>query len=92
MLTLSAELASCFFSLLGTVSLDSRFGRKDATSATKDLYSGLVTHMTRYLQCRYYKIAKNRLDSHKVVGDMGTPVVVISAVWVWVSVDPRVSG
>ena len=28
---------------------------------------GLVTHIRRYLQCRYYKIVKNRLDSHQVV-------------------------
>ena len=49
------------------VSLSSQFGRKEATSATGDLYSGLVTHMTQYLHCRYYKIVKNRLDSHQVV-------------------------
>ena len=49
LLILSAELASCFFSVLGTVSLGSRFGRKKSTSAT-GLYSVLVTHLTRYLQ------------------------------------------
>ena len=34
LLTLSAKLASCFFSVLGTVSLGSQFERKESTSAT----------------------------------------------------------
>ena len=34
----------------GIVSFASRYGNKESTFSIGDLYSGLVTHMTRYLQ------------------------------------------
>ena len=49
------------------VSFNSRFGRKDATSATGDLDSVLVTHQTRYLHMQVLLIGAFMNKSHQVV-------------------------